>query len=190
MQSSTQIQLCYGTITAIVHILLISYEMYSEKYLKIEKFWSSKVLHAYFLIELLKYAYLRKIFSLENAVRETTLFKNKKTIQYSTKQKLKETVKSLVFIFIATVFYSFVCIILGAPALDGHNETFSLSMLLTIFTLLPFILFVGVEGTMNTLFSEVTDVQSNLTNAYLSMLKNNAIAVIVGAWSGSIMGEF
>jgi GPI ethanolamine phosphate transferase 2/3 subunit F len=78
---------------------------------------------------------------------------------------------------------------LGAPALDNYNETFSLAALMTIFTLLPFVLFVGVDGTVSTMFTDGSDGQSSMASSYLGLLKSNAIWVIVGAWSGSILGE-
>jgi GPI biosynthesis protein family Pig-F len=190
MKSSTQIQLIYASVTTVIHTLLITYEVYTEHLYKNERFWSSKLLHFYLLLELLKFAYLRQTFSLETAIRDTTLFKNKKTIQYSKRQRVKETVKSIVFLFAGVMFYAFIAVVLGAPALDSYNETFSLAALLTIFTLLPFVLFVGVDGTVNTVFTDGSDVQSALATSYLGLLKNNAIWVIVGAWSGSILGEF
>uniref|UniRef100_A0A182IXE3 Uncharacterized protein n=1 Tax=Anopheles atroparvus TaxID=41427 RepID=A0A182IXE3_ANOAO len=87
---------------------------------------------------------------------------------------------------LSLVFYGFVCFVLGAP-LEKWEETISLAFALTTLTIFPIMRFIGQSRTYQLLLSEKLELKNPLANNYLNLLKNNCIAVNLGAWGGSVV---
>ena len=89
-------------------------------------------------------------------------------------------------LLVCTVFFSFICLILGAP-MDQAEETIVLATTLTALTVFPLCLFLGHNETMNLLLSEHFEMKTPTDEAYLAILKNACLGVILGAWAGSVV---
>lgn len=83
--------------------------------------------------------------------------------------------------------YAAVCILMGAPLQANQEETFVLSVMLTSLTILPIAVYLGPNGTLQYLFYDAVDLNSRNEIALLEYLQQNAVAALIGAWSGSVV---
>lgn len=168
-----------------------SYLIQSGKLYDVGKCWSSFVILLLPGIELLKQQYVRKILQLEGASKSTSSQQSTTKVtggKYQSKRvsPLKEAGGFIFLIFLSILFYAFICLVLGAP-LDQHEETAALAVTLTVLTIFPIILFIGHSETWQLLLSETFELREPISNSYLTLLKNNCVGVILGAWGASVV---
>lgn len=108
---------------------------------------------------------------------------NEFQVKKKSKNRASEIMKATVFLF-GCVFCFFIAIILfGAPVLTQHDGTLMLSSLLTLLTIFPLIAHTGVESAMQLLFG----VKNYSRDTVISMLVNNALMTVCGAWLGAVV---
>lgn len=180
----TRIKTYYSLMTILTIAIFGLYITYAQKLNQIGKFWFTIIY--VILCESSKLILIRKWFNLDNTPKGEIGYKPKK-LPSNIKTKLVESLKFSCLLVASSVVYAFICIVLGASPLGNYEETFTLACLMTILTLMPLTLFVGANGTISILFTENFDLQSNLSNSYLNLLKRNSFVVIFGAWAGSVV---
>lgn len=107
--------------------------------------------------------------------------------KWNTLSKIKSIFKLTILLATFTIIYSAVCILMGAPFQANHEETLVLSTLLTSLTILPIGLYLGPSGTLQYLFYDTFELSSRDEVALLEYLQYNAVATLIGAWSGSVV---
>ncbi|XP_035912444.1 glycosylphosphatidylinositol anchor biosynthesis protein 11 [Anopheles stephensi] len=167
------------------------YLLYSNRLYDVGKCCSSAVLLILPLSEVLKHLYIKHTFQLETGAKPSSLQPSSGRASgagnvKATRARWREWVGSIVLFALATLFYAFICVVVGAP-LDQYEETLSLAVTLTTVTIFPIILFIGQMQTYQLLLSETLELKSPLANSYLNLLKNNCIGVILGAWGASVV---
>ncbi|XP_058458901.1 uncharacterized protein LOC131435243 [Malaya genurostris] len=190
---TTKLYINVSILSIALNATYFAFLIQSNKLYDIGKCWSSYVILLLPVIELLKHYYVGKVLQLAGWNIVFDLQSNASTSQKSgSKHQSKKLspfsgVGGLLFILILSMlFYGFICLILGAP-LDQYEETTSLAAALTTLTILPITLFIGHSGTIRLLFSEAFELRSPIANSYLTLLKNNCIGVILGAWGASVV---
>ncbi|XP_058834526.1 uncharacterized protein LOC131691868 [Topomyia yanbarensis] len=155
--------------------------------------WSSHSILLLPGIELLKHYYVTKVLQLGGwnfgyGQEAGVSISQKPTSRYRWKWiDLVLQIGGILFVLmLSIVFFGFICLILGAP-LDQYEETVSLAATLTTLTIFPIILFIGHSDTLQLLFTETFKLRNFIANSYLALLKNNFIAVILGAWGASVV---
>ncbi|XP_050075434.1 phosphatidylinositol-glycan biosynthesis class F protein [Anopheles maculipalpis] len=167
------------------------YLLYSNRLYDVGKCCSSAVLLILPLSEVLKHFYIKHAFQLETGPKPTNPQPSSGRGSGSANVKAararwREWFGSTVLFALTTLFYGFICVVVGAP-LDQYEETLSLAVTLTTVTIFPIILLIGQSQTYQLLLSETLELKSPLTNSYLNLLKNNCIGVILGAWGASVV---
>ncbi|XP_053665561.1 phosphatidylinositol-glycan biosynthesis class F protein [Anopheles marshallii] len=166
------------------------YLLYSNRLYDVGKCCSSFVLLILPLSEILKHLYIKRTFQLEAGPKTTAQPSTGRGSGASnakaTKARWSEWFGSVVLFALATLFYAFICVVVGAP-LDQYEETLSLAVTLTTVTIFPIMLLLGQSQTYQLLLSETLELKSPLANSYLNLLKNNCIGVILGAWGASVV---
>ncbi|XP_049296154.1 phosphatidylinositol-glycan biosynthesis class F protein [Anopheles funestus] len=166
------------------------YLLYSNRLYDVGKCCSSAVLLILPLSEVLKHLYIKRTFQLETGPKPTAQPSTGRGSGAAnakvTKALWSEWFGSAVLFALATLFYAFICVVVGAP-LDQYEETLSLAVTLTTVTIFPIILLIGQSQTYQLLLSETLELKSPLANSYLNLLKNNCIGVILGAWGASVV---
>ncbi|KAL9700451.1 hypothetical protein quinque_003892 [Culex quinquefasciatus] len=176
LNPSTKLYINVSVLSIALNATFFAYLIYSDRLFDIGHCWSSFVLLLLPVIELLKQQYVRKAFQLDGT------YQAKKVAN----TPLKEVGGLLGILLLSMLFYGFICLILGAP-LDQFEETVSLAATLTTLTVFPIGLFIGYADTVRLFFSEAFDLRTPLANSYLTLLKNNCIGVILGAWGASVV---
>ncbi|CAG9804876.1 unnamed protein product [Chironomus riparius] len=144
-----------------------------------QKLWLSVL---FFIVgECLKVFIVQKLYKLDTTNNMEGVLKRRRN------NKVMESLKFGFVMSLTVFFFAFICIILGAPALEKYLETFTLSALLTGITLFPISLFIGVSGTISILMTESFDLSNVTAQAFLKLLKRNAYLVIFGAFIGSVV---
>ncbi|XP_053676058.1 phosphatidylinositol-glycan biosynthesis class F protein [Anopheles nili] len=166
------------------------YLLYSNRLYDVGKCCTSFVLVILPLSELLKHFYITRTFLPHTGVKSTAASSSGRTTLPSgaknNRIRGKEWFGSSVLFILTTLFYAFICVVLGAP-LDQYEETFSLALTLTTVTIFPIMLLLGQSQTYQLLLSETLELKNHLANSYLNLLKNNCIGVILGAWGASVV---
>lgn len=192
---STKLYINISALSIALNATFFAYLVYADRFYDIGKCWSSFVLLLLPTIEFLKHHYVRKVFQLDVTARltssgttQTGQYAGKSGNKYQSKRPsaMREVGGVLSVLLLSTIFYAFICLILGAP-LNQYEETVSLAATLTTLTVLPIVLFIGYSETIQLLFSEPFDLRIPLANSYLILLKNNCIGVILGAWGASVV---
>lgn len=190
---STKLYINISTLSIALNATFFAYLVYADRFYDIGKCWSSFVLLLLPTIELLKHYYVRQAFQLDTAAASRVTnqpgqHSGKSGSKYQQKRpSVAREVGGLLFILLLSViFYGFICLILGAP-LNQYEETVSLASTLTTLTIFPIVLFIGYSETFQLLFSETFELRGPLANSYLTLLKNNCIGVILGAWGASVV---
>uniref|UniRef100_A0A8D8I7I4 Uncharacterized protein C1450.15 n=1 Tax=Culex pipiens TaxID=7175 RepID=A0A8D8I7I4_CULPI len=196
LNPSTKLYINVSVLSIALNATFFAYLIYSDRLFDIGHCWSSFVLLLLPVIELLKQQYVRKAFQLDGTVRSGTTSSSSSSTSKSSSGKyqakkgantpLKEVGGLLGILLLSMLFYGFICLILGAP-LDQFEETVSLAATLTTLTVFPIGLFIGYADTVRLFFSEAFDLRTPLANSYLTLLKNNCIGVILGAWGASVV---
>nr|XP_040226918.2 phosphatidylinositol-glycan biosynthesis class F protein [Anopheles coluzzii] len=172
------------------------YLLYSNRLYDLGKCCSSAVLLILPLSEVLKHFYVKQMFQLETGLKSGPPSSSSSSSSSGRsagaanaragRTRWREWFGAAVLFTLATLFYAFICVVLGAP-LDQYEETSSLALTLTTVTIFPIILLIGQSHTYQLLLSETLELKSPLTNSYLNLLKNNCIGVILGAWGASVV---
>uniref|UniRef100_A0A182PNX1 Glycosylphosphatidylinositol anchor biosynthesis protein 11 n=1 Tax=Anopheles epiroticus TaxID=199890 RepID=A0A182PNX1_9DIPT len=166
------------------------YLLYSNRIYDVGKCCSSCWLILLPLSEILKHCYAKQAFQLETGLKwgppSASSRSAAATNAKAGRSRWRELGGAAVLFTLATLFYAFICVVLGAP-LDQYEETLSLALTLAIITIFPIILLIGQSHTYQLLLSETLELKSPLANSYLNLLKNNCIGVILGAWGASVV---
>uniref|UniRef100_A0A1Q3FDQ1 Uncharacterized protein n=1 Tax=Culex tarsalis TaxID=7177 RepID=A0A1Q3FDQ1_CULTA len=198
LNPATKLYINISALSIALNATFIAYLIYSDRLFDIGHCWSSFVLLLLPVIELLKHQYVRKAFQLDGTVKSSgtsassssTSSTSKSSGKYQPRKgantPLKELGGLLGILLLSMLFYGFICLILGAP-LDQFEETVSLAATLTTLTVLPIALFIGYADTIRLFFSETFELRTPLANSHLTLLKNNCIGVILGAWGASVV---
>ncbi|XP_062542623.1 uncharacterized protein LOC134210565 [Armigeres subalbatus] len=191
----TRLYVFSSVLSIALNATFFGYVLYADKLYDIGKCWSSWVLMLLPVIELLKHYYVRSAFRLDGSAKSTTSgigsgAGSSSRVGSSNLPKRPSPVKelggALMVFLLAMLFYGFICLILGAP-LEQYEETASLALVLTTLTIFPVILFIGHSETLQLLFTETLELRTALANGYLTLLKNNCIGVVLGAWGASVV---
>ncbi|GAB0089956.1 glycosylphosphatidylinositol anchor biosynthesis protein 11 [Sergentomyia squamirostris] len=163
----------------------VAYLSYGDNLYSVGKFWLSPVLITLICNELGKYFLYLVLFRNEKTLnpRENLVQRKRRPL----KHRLGEGLKFCILIGFFLTVYAFVCITLGAPVLENHEETLTLAAVLTILTIFPLAMFLGAHGCLQYLWTESLDSVSNVDVAYARLAKIAAAGALFGAWSGSIV---
>lgn len=101
--------------------------------------------------------------------------------------KFMDAAQILFLTCVGIVFFSFIAIVLGAPFLSSHEQTFSLAILLATTTVTPLAIIAGPSGAIKTLFHEESAFTTKYQQEILILIKNSIVGVILGAWGASIV---
>ncbi|XP_055532965.1 uncharacterized protein LOC129723045 [Wyeomyia smithii] len=187
---TTKLYINVSILSIALNATFFSYLIHSDKLYDVGKCWSSYVVMLLPGMELLKHQYVRKVLQLEGVSNVTNSQQSTKAAggKYQSKRvsPLKEVGGFAFLMVLSVLFYGFICLILGAP-LDQHEETTALAVTLTVLTIFPIVLFIGHSETMQLLFSETFELRTPISNSYLTLLKNNCVGVILGAWGASVV---
>lgn len=129
------------------------------------------ILGLIFVAELLKSFYL-------NSNNDIHGKKNK-----ASKNTAGDILKGFVYLLCAKFSYFVGIVLFGAPVLECHEETLMLSSLLTLLTVFPLLLHVGIESSVQLLFG----VRNYGKDTIVEMLVSNAMLTICGAWVGAVV---
>lgn len=174
-------QLLYVSISLSTVLACMAYTAHGHSWVKIGKLSESLIIPILLVEELLK-IFLTNYFN-----------KNDKEI-VPQKQKRKSSLPSAGNVFkgifiqsVCTMLYAFTCVILGAPVVGSYEETFVLSIVLTLLTVTPTVLLLGASGALQAVFCEKSDLLTKTEDIALDLNKHHAAGAILGAWAGSIV---
>lgn len=95
-------------------------------------------------------------------------------------------VLKIIIIFITfTIFFAFSCILMGASVIGNYEETFELSVMLTLLTIMPIALYLGPTAFIQYISFDFCELSSRNEMALLEYLEYSAMASLIGAWCGS-----
>ncbi|XP_059614996.1 uncharacterized protein LOC132260707 [Phlebotomus argentipes] len=175
------------SIVALIGVgICVSYLSYGENIYSVGVFWPSPVIITLICNELGKYLIYAALFKEEKTTlnpRETVAPRKRKPMRLRIGDALKFT--ALIAFFVGL--YAIMCIALGAPALENHEETLVLASVLTILTVLPLALFLGTSGCIQYVWTESVEGMSKVEASYVTLVKISAAGALFGAWSGSIV---
>lgn len=129
------------------------------------------ILGLIFVAELLKSFYL-------NSSNDIHGKKNK-----ANKNDAGDILKGFVYLLCAKFAYFIGIILFGAPVLECHEETLMLSSLLTLLTVFPLLLHVGIESSVQLLFGA----RNYGKDTIVEMLVSSAMMTVCGAWVGAVV---
>lgn len=186
----TRLYLFTSVVSIALNATFFTYILCADKMYDIGRCRSSWVLMLLPAIELVKHYYVRTAFRLDGTAKTSgygqSSSKSGSKVQPRRISAADELAGTVMVFFLAMLFYGFICLILGAP-LEQLEETVSLSVVLTTLTIFPVVLFIGHSETLQLLFTESLELRTPLANGYLTLLKNNCIGVILGAWGASVV---
>uniref|UniRef100_A0A1L8D9C0 Putative conserved plasma membrane protein n=1 Tax=Nyssomyia neivai TaxID=330878 RepID=A0A1L8D9C0_9DIPT len=167
--------------------LCTTYLLYGDNLYTVGKFWPSPVLITLICNEIGKYLVYTTFFRAEKTLnpRESVVQRKKKSLR----QRLVDCIKFAGVIGLSIGAYGLLCISLGAPATEHHEETLTLASVLTILTVLPLTVFLGPSGCLQYIWTEsfVESGGNKANNSYMELLTISAAGAIFGAWSASIV---
>lgn len=183
MQGSTQLQLV-NILTSYLTILLCGINAFHfDDILNVGKL-SSVTIYIIAAIELARWAFNRYFFRITTigSVQRANV-KGKATVF----TKIRSVCKLLALLMSTTLLYAVACILMGAPLHTNYEQTFTLSLMLTVLTILPIGLFLGPTGLLDYLFYDTAEMSSRNEIALLDYLRYNAVAALLGTWCGSVV---
>lgn len=101
--------------------------------------------------------------------------------------QIKSVCKFGIFLLGVVLAYGAICILMGAPLQTHHEETIVLATILATLTVFPLVIYLGTSGTLQNLFYDSVDLNTRNEVALLEYLQQNAVAVVTGAWAGSVV---
>uniref|UniRef100_A0A1B0D0H2 Uncharacterized protein n=1 Tax=Phlebotomus papatasi TaxID=29031 RepID=A0A1B0D0H2_PHLPP len=174
------------SIVALIGIgICVAYLSYEDNLYSVGQFWMSPVLIMLIVNELGKYQLFNLLFREDRTLnpRENVGLRKRKSFR----SRIVDGIKFMGAMGMFLGIYAAICIALGAPALEKHEETFTLAGVLTILTIFPLVIFLGISGCLQFLWTETLDSVSKVDAAYVKLAKISAAGAIFGAWSGSIV---
>ncbi|XP_037938573.1 glycosylphosphatidylinositol anchor biosynthesis protein 11 [Teleopsis dalmanni] len=181
-QQKTKQQLFHLSISFAIILICMTYMHYLHDWSQIGNLWSSLIVPVIFIGEILKVILARYYIKFEDSVLNQKQ-RQKKTAYFS----IRELSGGLLLQFLSTLLISFLCIILGAPVLQNYEQTFVLSLLITLLTVSPTVMLLGAGGALQVCFCEKPDFVTKSEETALHLFKYNAIGAILGAWAGSVV---
>lgn len=103
--------------------------------------------------------------------------------KWLSEKKIKEVVKGLVFIVLVTSSYFIIAVLFGAEFLSKNEETFMLSILLTVLTALPPCIHLGPNFALAAILGDET----NSLNPLSPVLQHVVRVTLLGAWLGAFV---
>jgi len=100
---------------------------------------------------------------------------------------LREVIGGIMLQMLCTVLYAFICIILGAPVLNNYEQTFVLSIMLTLMSVSSTVFLLGGGGALQVIFCEKPEFVTKSEDTALELFKYNALGGVIGAWAGSMV---
>lgn len=174
------------TCTAFVHEF--------EGLLSIGKLSQSPVVWILLAGELIKFSANKGYLRIEAQLKDITLPGTNSTSSSTSaakRQKLRHIVMQYVhdlgLVLLCTALAAATCILFGAPVFKQHEETFTLAILLSTLTVLPFVLYLRASGTLQYVFCDQFELTSKNQTAYLNMIHYNAVFALIGAWAASVV---
>ncbi|XP_067646932.1 uncharacterized protein PIG-F [Eurosta solidaginis] len=179
-QQKTKHQLFHVSISLATVLVCMTYMQFQRNWANVGNLWNSLILPIVSIGELLKVILARYY---------TQTMDNSGQRQRKPSQKftLKELAGGLFLQCLCTLLYAFICIILGAPVLQNYEQTFVLSLLLTLQTTSPTIFLLGGSGALQLCFCEKPDTITKSEDTAIGLFKYNALGAILGAWAGSVV---
>lgn len=152
----------------------------SNNYLRVAESWLTPPVLLVLGAEFTKYFLNRFIFKL----KMTQGSSRNQRVEFAF---VRQMLKNVLLIFTSVHCFMFCAILLGAPILSNLAQTYALSTLLTIITLIPFLLVLGLDGTIRKLLFNECEMSSPAIEAVYGLSKYNAICGILGAWVASVV---
>ncbi|EDV97570.1 uncharacterized protein C1450.15 [Drosophila grimshawi] len=181
-QQKTKHQLFHVSLSLATILICMTYMQYRRNWAHLGSFWDSLIVPIVFIGELLKVILARFFGRIEDGV--LTVKQRQKKAAYFTPREL---LGGLTLQFLCTLLYAFICIILGAPVLANYEQTFVLSLLMTLLTVSPTVFLLGGGGALQVCFCEKPDFVTKCEDTALHLFKYNALGGILGAWAGSVV---
>lgn len=176
-----QVELFLITISLLTTILSFACLSFNQNLYRVGSLVTSPVFILVLAGELAKYRLYTKFINKSAGEVKENLTRRKPP------SRLQELSKSIVLIGSIAVLIAFLCIVQGAPILEQHTETLTLSVLLSCLTIFPLVLFLGSNHSMQVMRTETCPgIVSSLDVVYLNVLKTTATGVIFCAWASSI----
>jgi phosphatidylinositol glycan class F len=100
----------------------------------------------------------------------------------STKNRMKEAMKSSLIIVIMIAVYFTIAVLFGAQVFSKHEETFMLSVLLCVLTVFPACLHMGATSVINLLFGHTPS-----NDVLGTLILRNIQLTLFGAWLGAFV---
>lgn len=141
------------------------------------------------IFESLRWIINKFSFSLDASAKDVTIssVRSNHTNKISLITNVKNVCKLCVLLFMATLAYAVICILLGASYYSYFEETLMLSALLTSLTIFPIVLFLGPTKTLQYLFYDSFELTCRHDVKHLELLQYNALGALIGAWAGSVV---
>uniref|UniRef100_A0A6B2EA98 Putative ethanolamine-p-transferase gpi11/pig-f n=1 Tax=Phlebotomus kandelakii TaxID=1109342 RepID=A0A6B2EA98_9DIPT len=173
------------SIVALIGVgICVTYLSYGDNLYSVGEFWPSPVLITLICNELGKYFLYTALYREEKTLTREPMGPRKKK---SFRSRVVESMKFFALMGFFVGLFGLLCISLGAPVLQNHEETLTLASLLTILTVFPLAVFMGVSGSIQYLWTESLESVSKVDAAYVTLVKISAAGAMFGAWSGSIV---
>lgn len=186
--SRTKLQLVHSSISLIALAACFVVLHFFDGLLTIGNALQSPVLWILALSEMIKCVVNRKMLRIVPQLKppvELPAQNQPTVIRAQNPHYVQVVCKSIFVLGAATAFAAAVCILFGAPVLREHDKTLSLAVQLVIVSILPFVLFLGPNGTMQYLFCDYFKLASKNQTGYLDMVHYNAVFALFGAWASS-----
>ena len=174
----------YSGFTCLYFPVILAFLYISDSLYNIGKYSSLPILGVIVLLEFTKYVIGICYVSKRSAfgVRQDERFVFGSTRKNTTKMRIKEILKCLVVMSVMTVVYFTIVVLFGAEVFSKHEETFMLSMLMCVLTILPACLNLGSNSVLTLLFG-----QKAANDALWTSLLKNIQITLVGVWLGAFV---
>lgn len=180
-------QTVYFAVTLLVYLIGALFIQSTNSLTNIGKF-SSLTFPAVAAFELLKFVIIQRCYQLPGNLSTTVGGGSKSSnANSSLLNRIKDCIKSVVMLTLATFVFAFAAIILGAPLFSSYEETISLSLVLSTLTVLPLQLFIGTRYTLIVMLTNKLELGKLVAEQYLDFLQCAAIGAVLGAWTGSVV---
>lgn len=176
--TSVKIVTFCSTLTCIYIPSIIFVLYYTNNIYRLGKYSSGYLLLALLLAELFKIGFAIAQPD-ASALKDAKHVKSKKVI----KIRSRDVFKALIMLPCCVAIYFVLIILFGAPITTAHEETFMLSLLLTVLTVFPSCFQAGVDATVTLL----TGLKWYSGDKMMEMLQQNIILTIFGTWCGGIV---
>lgn len=104
------------------------------------------------------------------------------TKKTSTKNRMKESMKSFLLIIVMTVIYFTIAVLFGAQVFTKHEETFMLSILLCVLTVFPACLHMEASSVVSLVFG-----QKPSNDILSTLILRNIQLTLFGTWLGAFV---